>query len=85
MGVMTPCEKIIKTARECGAGEREREREREGESERERLGVTHFLTDIVGLSGLITPSLDEMVHVALEMEREGMQVPLLIGGATTSK
>ena len=39
---------------------------------------------IVGLSGLITPSLDEMVHVAREMERRGMQVPLLIGGATTS-
>ncbi len=41
--------------------------------------------DIIGLSGLITPSLDEMVHVAKEMEREGFKVPLLIGGATTSK
>ena len=41
--------------------------------------------DVIGLSGLITPSLDEMVHVASEMEREGFQVPLLIGGATTSK
>jgi 5-methyltetrahydrofolate--homocysteine methyltransferase len=41
--------------------------------------------DIVGLSGLITPSLDEMVHVAREMTREGFRVPLLIGGATTSK
>lgn len=41
--------------------------------------------DIIGLSGLITPSLDEMVHVAKEMEREGMELPLLIGGATTSK
>ncbi|WP_289015857.1 methionine synthase, partial [uncultured Methylobacterium sp.] len=41
--------------------------------------------DIVGLSGLITPSLDEMVHVAGEMEREGLDVPLLIGGATTSR
>ncbi|SIS87882.1 methionine synthase [Paracoccus saliphilus] len=41
--------------------------------------------DIIGLSGLITPSLDEMVHVASEMEREGFHVPLLIGGATTSK
>ncbi|MDP4027035.1 methionine synthase [Methylobacterium sp. NEAU 140] len=41
--------------------------------------------DIVGLSGLITPSLDEMVHVAGEMEREGFSVPLLIGGATTSR
>jgi 5-methyltetrahydrofolate--homocysteine methyltransferase len=41
--------------------------------------------DIIGLSGLITPSLDEMVHVAREMEREGFKIPLLIGGATTSK
>ena len=41
--------------------------------------------DIIGLSGLITPSLDEMVHVAKEMEREGFDVPLLIGGATTSE
>lgn len=41
--------------------------------------------DIIGLSGLITPSLDEMVHVAKEMERQGFKLPLLIGGATTSK
>ena len=41
--------------------------------------------DIIGLSGLITPSLDEMVHVAKEMQREGFNLPLLIGGATTSK
>jgi 5-methyltetrahydrofolate--homocysteine methyltransferase len=41
--------------------------------------------DIIGLSGLITPSLDEMAHVAREMEREGLKLPLLIGGATTSK
>lgn len=41
--------------------------------------------DIIGLSGLITPSLDEMVHVAKEMERLGMKTPLMIGGATTSK
>ncbi len=41
--------------------------------------------DIIGLSGLITPSLDEMVHVAREMERQGFTVPLLIGGATTSR
>ncbi|MGA3164322.1 MAG: methionine synthase [Verrucomicrobiota bacterium] len=41
--------------------------------------------DIIGLSGLITPSLDEMAHVAREMEREGLRLPLLIGGATTSK
>ena len=39
----------------------------------------------IGLSGLITPSLDEMVHVAAEMEREGFDIPLLIGGATTSR
>ncbi len=47
--------------------------------EAERLNV-----DMVGLSGLITPSLDEMVHVAKEMQRRGMTMPLLIGGATTS-
>ena len=41
--------------------------------------------DMIGLSGLITPSLDEMVHVAKEMSREGFRIPLLIGGATTSK
>ena len=41
--------------------------------------------DIIGLSGLITPSLDEMVHMASEMEREGWRIPLLIGGATTSR
>ena len=60
LGVMVPCEKILKTAREAKV-------------------------DMIGLSGLITPSLDEMVHVAREMTREGFQVPLLIGGATTSK
>jgi 5-methyltetrahydrofolate--homocysteine methyltransferase len=59
LGVMVPCEKILKTAREQEA-------------------------DMIGLSGLITPSLDEMVHVAKEMEREGFTLPLLIGGATTS-
>lgn len=41
--------------------------------------------DVIGLSGLITPSLDEMVHVAREMQRMGLKLPLLIGGATTSK
>ena len=41
--------------------------------------------DIIGLSGLITPSLDEMIHVAREMERQGFKIPLLIGGATTSR
>lgn len=60
LGVMTPSEKILKTAHDAGA-------------------------DMIGLSGLITPSLDEMIHVAKEMERQGFTVPLLIGGATTSK
>src|SRR5258707_9728704 len=41
--------------------------------------------DIIGLSGLITPSLDEMCHVAAEMERQGFELPLLIGGATPSR
>ena len=41
--------------------------------------------DIIGLSGLITPSLDEMVHIAKEMKRRGMHIPLMIGGATTSR
>ncbi|MFO0386476.1 MAG: methionine synthase [Flavobacteriales bacterium] len=41
--------------------------------------------DVIGLSGLITPSLDEMIHVAREMERRGLNIPLLIGGATTSR
>ncbi|MGI8905903.1 MAG: methionine synthase [Candidatus Sumerlaeaceae bacterium] len=44
-----------------------------------------YNADLIGLSGLITPSLDEMVHVAKEMQREGFTTPLLIGGATTSK
>ncbi len=60
LGVMTPCEKILETARLEKA-------------------------DIIGLSGLITPSLEEMIHVAKEMEREGFTIPLLIGGATTSR
>ncbi|WKX97383.1 hypothetical protein Q1695_013215 [Nippostrongylus brasiliensis] len=60
LGVMTPCEVIIKTAIEEKA-------------------------DFIGCSGLITPSLDEMVHVAKEMQRNGLNIPLLIGGATTSK
>jgi len=47
--------------------------------------AVEFGADMVGLSGLITPSLDEMVHVAKEMDRLGMDLPLLIGGATTSK
>src|SRR5881396_2161973 len=41
--------------------------------------------DVIGLSGLITPSLDEMVHIAHEMKRRNMTQPLLIGGATTSR
>lgn len=60
LGVMTPAQKILDTAREKGA-------------------------NIIGLSGLITPSLDEMCHVAAEMERQGFDIPLLIGGATTSR
>jgi len=60
LGVMVPCEKILRTAREAKA-------------------------DVIGLSGLITPSLEEMAHVAREMQREGMNIPLLIGGATTSR
>ena len=60
LGVMVPCEKILKTARE------------------EQV-------DIIGLSGLITPSLDEMVHVTKEMQRLAFDIPLMIGGATTSK
>ncbi|RXP92425.1 methionine synthase [Vibrio parahaemolyticus] len=60
LGVMVPCEKILKVALEENV-------------------------DIIGLSGLITPSLDEMVHVAKEMERLNFDLPLLIGGATTSK
>jgi 5-methyltetrahydrofolate--homocysteine methyltransferase len=60
LGVMTPAQKILDTAKEKGA-------------------------NIIGLSGLITPSLDEMCHVAAEMERQGFDIPLLIGGATTSR
>ena len=59
LGVMIPCEVILKKARE-------------------------HQVDMIGLSGLITPSLDEMVYVARSMEREGFDLPLLIGGATTS-
>ncbi|XP_042330107.1 methionine synthase [Sceloporus undulatus] len=60
LGVMTPCDKILRAALENKA-------------------------DVIGLSGLITPSLDEMIFVAKEMERLGIKIPLLIGGATTSK
>lgn len=60
LGVMTPFEKILETAKSINA-------------------------NIIGLSGLITPSLDEMINVAKEMERQKFTVPLLIGGATTSK
>ena len=47
--------------------------------------ATEIGADLIGLSGLITPSLDEMAHVASEMERQGFTIPLLIGGATTSR
>jgi 5-methyltetrahydrofolate--homocysteine methyltransferase len=60
LGVMTPCDKILKVAIEEKA-------------------------DFIGLSGLITPSLDEMIAVAKEMQRLNFTIPLLIGGATTSK
>ncbi len=60
LGVMTPCAKILDTARNEKA-------------------------DLIGLSGLITPSLEEMCHVAGEMQRQGAALPLLIGGATTSR
>ncbi|KAJ4940616.1 hypothetical protein JOQ06_026913 [Pogonophryne albipinna] len=60
MGVMVPCDKILREAIKQKA-------------------------DIIGLSGLITPSLEEMIYVAKEMERLGLTTPLLIGGATTSK
>ncbi|XP_037677746.1 methionine synthase isoform X2 [Choloepus didactylus] len=60
LGVMTPCDKILKAALDHKA-------------------------DIIGLSGLITPSLEEMIFVAKEMERLAIKIPLLIGGATTSK
>jgi 5-methyltetrahydrofolate--homocysteine methyltransferase len=59
LGVMVPCEEILKQAKERNV-------------------------DMIGLSGLITPSLDEMVHVARSMARDQFQIPLLIGGATTS-
>ncbi len=54
-------------------------------SERILSAALEHKVDIIGLSGLITPSLDEMVHVASEMERRGIRTPLLIGGATTSR
>ena len=54
-------------------------------SEKILAAASELGVDVIGLSGLITPSLDEMVHVAKEMEREGFTLPLLIGGATTSK
>ena len=47
--------------------------------------ATEYDADIIGLSGLITPSLDEMVNFAVEMERRDLEIPLLIGGATTSR
>lgn len=60
MGVMVPCEEILKRAKEENV-------------------------DVIGLSGLITPSLDEMVDVAKEMQRQNLNIPLMLGGATTSR
>lgn len=60
LGVMVPCETILKEARDWGA-------------------------DIIAVSGLITPSLTEMEHICKEMQREGFDLPLMVGGATTSK
>lgn len=60
LGVMVPCEDIIKTALKENV-------------------------DLIGLSGLITPSLDEMVHVVRELEKHNIRIPVMIGGATTSK
>ncbi len=54
-------------------------------AERILIAAREHKVDVIGLSGLITPSLDEMVHVAKEMKRQGFTLPLLIGGATTSK
>ena len=54
-------------------------------SEKILAAAREHKADVIGLSGLITPSLEEMTHVAREMEREGFKIPLLIGGATTSK
>lgn len=80
LGVMVPCEQIIQRALEENAG---------------KIVMCSLyvalvtlqlvIADIVGLSGLITPSLDEMIHVAKEMKRLNIKIPLLIGGATTSK
>src|SRR5690625_5598690 len=54
-------------------------------SEKILVAAREHNVDVIGLSGLITPSLDEMAHVAKEMTREGFTIPLLIGGATTSR
>jgi 5-methyltetrahydrofolate--homocysteine methyltransferase len=88
LGVMCPCDKILQRAIA----------EKAGRTWSSHLNTRNFSTpsiilnepvfsfkDIIGLSGLITPSLDEMVYVAKEMERLGLKTPLLIGGATTSK
>jgi 5-methyltetrahydrofolate--homocysteine methyltransferase len=58
---------------------------RDGAAREDPRGRAREKADIIGLSGLITPSLEEMAHVAKEMERQGFTVPLLIGGATTSR
>ncbi len=84
---MTPCEKIIETAIKEKAG-----------NDMTMFILLYIVIiiiimmilvfgfiDVIGLSGLITPSLEEMIHVAKELERVGLKLPLLIGGATTSK
>ena len=53
--------------------------------ERKLLNLFDVNIDFIGLSGLITPSLDEMVHIAKETQKLGLDIPILIGGATTSK
>ncbi|VDM64843.1 unnamed protein product [Angiostrongylus costaricensis] len=64
--------------------EREENIKKLGLADEQRFSLFQIL-DFIGCSGLITPSLDEMVHVAKEMQRNGLTIPLLIGGATTSK
>ncbi|CAJ0940174.1 unnamed protein product [Ranitomeya imitator] len=105
LGVMTPCDKILKSAIENKAGTYNRMDGRKPKKMDTRAKTNNFIKtiqnitnkyikktkgsksvgDIIGLSGLITPSLDEMIFVAKEMERLSIKLPLLIGGATTSR
>lgn len=89
LGVMVPCDQILRAAVTHKAGRTTRTTQVLWD-----VCLMFFIyifstccsvSDIIGLSGLITPSLDEMIYVAKEMERLGMSTPLLIGGATTSK